>query len=102
LTRVNSVVESIENSANGQNVANGQDVFSTTNIVAGSFTSEGNVSNTASDGGVSTLNITGIVAPSIKGNVTNSDTNGVAVINFNNITITGNVENQGSISTTLN
>ena len=102
LTRVNSVVDSIENSANGQ------DVFSTTNIVAGSFTSEGNVSNTASDGGVSTLNITGIVAPSIngnvtnKGNVTNSDTNGVAVINFNNITITGDVENRGSISTTLN
>ena len=96
LTCVNSVVESIENSANGQNV------FSTTNIVAGSFTSEGDVLNTASDGGVSTLNITGIATPSIKGNVINSDTNGVAVINFNDITITGNVENQGSISTTLN
>lgn len=96
LTRVNSVVDSIENSANGQ------DVFSTTNIVAGSFTSEGDVLNTASDGGVSTLNITGIQTPSIKGDVTNSDTKGVAVINFNDITITGDVENQGSISTTLN
>lgn len=96
LTCVNSVVESIENSANGQNV------FSTTNIVAGSFTSEGDVLNTASAGGVSTLNITGIETPSIKGNVTNSDTNGVAVINFNDIAITGDVENRGSISTTLN
>ena len=102
LTCVNSVVESIENSANGQNVANGQDVFSTTNIVAGSFTSNGDVLNTASDGGVSTLNITGIRTPSIKGNVINSGTNAVAVINFNNITITGDVENRGSISTTLN
>ena len=96
LTCVNSVVDSIENSANSQ------DVFSTTNIVAGSFTSNGDVLNTASAGGVSTLNITGIVTPSINGNVINSDTNAVAVINFNDITITGNVENQGSISTTLN